>query len=73
MSFLQLNPYILSEFKNANFVYMLYSRRYTKFYGFSGKAATRLAHDAILGEVLCLVTVCSSFDLLHAKPLVCIF
>ncbi|MCO5586103.1 hypothetical protein L7F22_040042 [Adiantum nelumboides] len=25
-----------------------YYRRYTKFYGFSGKAATRLAHDAIL-------------------------
>lgn len=25
-----------------------YYRRYTKFYGFSGKAATRMAHDAIL-------------------------
>lgn len=25
-----------------------YYRRYTKFYGFSGKAATRLAHDALL-------------------------
>ncbi|MCO5576434.1 hypothetical protein L7F22_030244 [Adiantum nelumboides] len=29
-----------------------YYRRYTKFYGFSGKAATRLAHDAILGSGL---------------------
>ncbi|KAH7439550.1 hypothetical protein KP509_04G066500 [Ceratopteris richardii] len=29
-----------------------YYRRYTKFYGFSGKAATRLAHDAITGGTI---------------------